>query len=693
MTFWHFLLGRLTWDSVVFVRAWHNPTINEIIGGCAGGVAVLGAVFLFGLITLLGRWRYLWTEWMTSLDHKKIGIMYIVFAGIMLSRALIEAVLMRTQQAVAINNPGLVAPDHFAQLFSTHGTIMVFFVGMPLLTGLINFAMPLQIGSRDVAFPYMNSISLWLTVGGGIMMMASLVFGQFSTGGWSGYPPYTELAFNGGVGPDYWIWAVSLSSLGAMMTGINFAVTIYKFRAPGMGWMRMPLFTWTSICTAILMIFAMPPLTVATLLLAADRYLGMHFFTNTHGGDMMNFVNLFWLFGHPEVYILILPPFGVYSEVVAAYSSKELYGYTSLVIATMAIAIMSFTVWLHHFFTMGQSAGINAFFGIMTMAIGIPTGVKIYDWIWTMFWGEVRFTTALLFSLAFMITFVIGGMTGIILATPPLDYMMHNTLFLVAHFHNMLIPGMLYGVIAGYYYWFPKAFGFRLSETWGRIAFLCWVPGFYLAFMPLYVLGASGVARRTQELFDPAFRPWLIVALLGAFLLLAGLASLFIQLYVSIKQRHSTQVPVGDPWDARGLEWSMSAPPPEYNFTVLPKVEGRDAFYRLKKDNRAYKPADHYEDITLPKNSMCGVLIGLGMTACFFGLVWHIWWLAVFGLVVALGTVIARSFMRDVERTIPAADVAAQDRRWLDRVEAAVPIPRQLELTAANEGLADVRND
>jgi cytochrome o ubiquinol oxidase subunit 1 len=693
MTFWHFALGRLTWESLVFVRAWRDPTLSEIIGGCAGGIAVLGALSLFGLITLLGKWRYLWTVWFTSLDHKKIGIMYMVFAGVMLARALIEAFLMRTQQAVAINNPGLVAPDHFAQLFSTHGTIMVFFVGMPLLTGLINFAMPLQIGSRDVAFPYMNSISLWLSVGGGVMMMASLVLGQFSTGGWSGYPPYTELAFNDGVGPDYWIWSVSLSSLGALMSGINFAVTIYKFRAPGMGWMRMPLFTWTSLCTAILMIFAIPPLTVATLMLAADRYLDMHFFTNTLGGDMMNFVNLFWLFGHPEVYILILPPFGVYSEVVAAYSSKELYGYTSLVIATTAIAILSFTVWLHHFFTMGQSAGINSFFGIMTMAIAIPTGVKIYDWIWTMFWGEVRFTTAMLFSLAFMITFVIGGMTGVILATPPLDYMMHNTLFLVAHFHNMLIPGMLYGVIAGYYYWFPKAFGFRLSETWGRIAFLCWVPGFYLAFMPLYVLGAAGVARRTQELFDPAFRPWLIAALLGAALLLSGLASLFIQLYVSIKQRHTTQVPVGDPWDARGLEWSISAPPPEYNFAVIPEVHGRDAFYALKKSQAAYKPSNRYEDITLPKNSMCGLLIGLSMSACFFALVWHIWWLTILGFTIAIGTVIVRSFMRDVERVIPAAEVAAQDRRWLERVGAAVPIPRQLELSPANEGLADVRND
>ena len=693
MTFWHFLFGQMTWNCLVFVRTWRDPTLSEIIGGFAGAIAVLGAVGLFGLITFLGKWRYLWTEWMTSLDHKKIGIMYIAFAGVMLARALIEAVLMRTQQAVAINNPGLVAPEHFAELFSTHGTIMVFFVGMPLLTGLMNFVMPLQIGARDVAFPYMNSISLWLTIGGGILMMASLVVGEFSTGGWSGYPPYTELAFNAGVGPDYWIWAVSLSSLGALMTGINLAVTIYKFRAPGMQWMRLRLFTWTTLCTSILMIFAVPPLTVATFLLAADRYLGMHFFTNTLGGDMMNFVNLFWLFGHPEVYILILPAFGVYSEVVSAFSSKELYGYTSLVIATMVIGILSFTVWLHHFFTMGQSAGINSFFGIMTMAIGIPTGVKIYDWIWTMYWGEVRFTTALLFSIAFMITFVIGGMSGIILATPPIDYMVHNTLFLIAHFHNMLIPGMLYGVIAGYYYWFPKAFGFRLSETWGRIAFCCWVPGFYLAFMPLYVLGAAGVARRTQELFDPALRPWLIAAELGALLLFAGLASLFMQLYVSIRDRYTTQVPVGDPWDARGLEWSMSAPPPEYNFAVVPEVEHRDPFYWQKMHKRAYKPANKYEDISMPKNSMGGMLVGLGMTACFFGLVWHIWWMAAVGLATSLGTVVVRSFMRDVDRIIPASEVAATHRRWLDRVGAAVPIPRQLELTPENEGLADVQND
>ncbi|HTI00958.1 MAG TPA: cbb3-type cytochrome c oxidase subunit I [Acidisoma sp.] len=684
---WHIFLGRFEWDSLPFVKAWENPTVSELIAAGAAAIVILGAVISFGLITWLRAWRYLWTEWLTSLDHKKIGIMYIVFAVVMIARALIEAVLMRVQQAIAINAHGILAPDHFSQLFTTHGTIMVFFVGMPLLTGLINFAMPIQIGSRDVAFPFMNSVSLWLTIGGGGLMMVSLVIGEFSTGGWSGYPPYTELAFNGGVGPDYWIWAVTMSSLGAMMTGINFAVTVYKFRAPGMHWMRMPLFCWTSICTAVLMIFAMPPLTIATLLLAADRYLGMHFFTNGGGGDMMNYVNLFWLFGHPEVYILILPAFGVYSEVVSAFSSKELYSYVGLVIATVVIAFLSFTVWLHHFFTMGQSAAINAFFGIATMAIGIPTGVKIYNWIWTMFWGEVRYTAPMLFSIAFMVTFTIGGAAGIVLATPPLDYMMHNTLFLIAHFHNMLIPGLLYGMIAGYQYWFPKAFGFRLDEFWGRISVLFWVVGFYMAFMPLYVMGAAGVARRTDELFDPALRPWVIVAVLGAFLIFAGLACLFIQLWVSVKNRHRLMVPAGDPWDGRSLEWSIPCPAPEYNFATIPHVSRRDAYHWRKINGGAYKPADHYRDIEMPKNSMFGPVVGVATAISFFGLVWHIWWMAALFFILAIISGLARSFMRDLHKVIPAAQVEAADRRWLATAAAARPVPRTLELSPENEGL------
>jgi cytochrome o ubiquinol oxidase subunit 1 len=521
-------------------------------------------------------------------------------------------------------------------------------------------------------------------------MMVSLVLGKFSTGGWSGYPPYTGLEFTPGVGPDYWIWAVTLGSLGSTMTGINFAVTLYKKRAPGMGLMRMPLFCWTALCTSILMIFAMPALTVATTLLALDRYLSMHFFTNGMGGNMMNYANLFWLFGHPEVYILILPAFGVYSEVISTFSSKRLYGYASLVWATMAIAVLSFTVWLHHFFTMGQSPTINAAFGIATMTIGIPTGVKVYDWILTMYRGRVRFTVPMLFSIAFLVTFVIGGASGIILAIPPLDYMVHNTLFLVAHFHNMLIPGMLYGMLAGYQYWFPKAFGFRLNETWGRASFVCWVVGFYLAFMPLYVLGAEGMPRRTVEVFHASYEPWLLVAELGGFVLFAALACLFVQLWVSIRQRESGRVFAGDPWDGRGLEWSVSAPPPEYNFAVIPVVEGRDAFMLLKERDEPYARPARFEDIAVPRNSGAGVAIGIAGATCGFGLVWHIWWLAILGVLAMWAAVIWRSFVRETERVVPASEVARIESRWLRHVAHTPTIPRELETTAENRGLAHV---
>ena len=687
---WPAVLGRFDWTALPFVRAVQHPDVSEIIGAFAASLVILGAVAVIALLTRYRLWRPMWKDWLTSLDHKKIGIMYIVIAFVMLSRALIEAVLMRMQQAAAINHPGFLSSDHFGQLFSTHGSIMIFFMAMPFLTGLINYVMPLQIGARDMAFPWANSVALWLTGGAAGLMMVSLVIGRFSTGGWSGYPPYTELAFSPDVGPDYWIWAVSLGSIGSTLAGINIACTIYKLRAPGMKMMRMPLFCWTSLCTAILMIFAMPPLTVATALLALDRYLGFHMFTNDLGGNMMNYANLFWLFGHPEVYILILPAFGVYSEVVSTFSSKALYGYTSLVLATMTIAVLSFTVWVHHFFTMGQNADINAVFGVATMTIGVPTGVKIYDWIWTMFRGRVRLTVPMLYSLAFMMTFVIGGITGIVLAMPPLDYLVHNTLFLVAHFHNMLIPGLLYGMLAGYTYWFPKAFGFRLDERWGRIAWGCWVVGFYLAFMPLYVLGAAGMARRTLEVFEPSFRPWLYVAGAGALVLLCALASLLVQLWVSIRDRERNRVFAGDPWDGRGLEWSMSAPPPEYNFAVLPQVDGRYPFFAAKRSGEAYREPQHCDAITVPRESALGPVIGVAGAVVGFALVWHMWWLAVLGLLTVVAAVIARSFAREVERTIPAEEVQRREQDWLRAVRAALPIPRRDETNPVNHGLAEI---
>lgn len=688
----HLLLGRLSWDALPFWSAIQDPTrsniVNAVIATGAAGMVVVGAIVVFGLITWYRKWGVLWSEWLTSVDHKRIGIMYIVLAFVMLARAVIEAVLMRSQQAFGLGG-GFLSPEHFSQLFTTHGSIMIFFMAMPLLTGLINYVMPLQIGARDMSFPVMNSISLGLTAAGAGLVMISLVLEKFSTGGWSGYPPYTEMAFNPGVGPDYWIWAVTLSSIGTTMTGINFAVTIYKERAPGMTLFRMPLFCWTALCTSILMIFAMPPLTVATLMLALDRYLDFHLFTNDLGGNMMNYANLFWLFGHPEVYILILPAFGVYSEVFSTFSSKRLYGYTALVYATMTIAVLSFTVWLHHFFTMGQSPIINSVFGIATMMIGIPTGVKIYDWMLTMFRGRVRFTVPLLYALGFIMLFVIGGLTGVVLANPTIDYQVHNTLFLVAHFHNVLIPGTLFGMLAGYHFWFPKAFGFRLDERWGRIACVFWISGFILAFFPLYGLGLLGMPRRSAAYFEPAYIPFTLIALAGAGLVACALGSLIIQLWVSIRKRDENRVSAGDPWNGRTLEWATSAPPPEWNFPVLPEVSDRDPFAVAKEQGRAYQPARAYADIEMPRNSAMGMIICLASAFTAFGLVWYMWWLASLGALACGAAVIARSFVRNTTRIIPAREVEETDRRWLEAVARARPASRDDETEPSNHGLAE----
>lgn len=679
---WSSLLGRLDLNAL--------PLYSKV-ATAAASLVLLVIIAALILITVKRWWPYLWREWFTSLDHKRIGIMYVALSLIMLMRGIIEAVMMRTQQALAVNSEGYLTPEHFSQMFSTHGTIMIFFMAMPFLTGLINFAMPLQIGARDVRFPMLNAISLWLTAAGAALVMASLMLGKFSTGGWSGYPPFTGVDYQPGVGPDYWIWALTLSSIGSTLTGLNFAVTIYKDRCPGMTLLRMPLFTWTALCTSVLMIFAMPPLTVATLLLALDRYLDFHFFTNTHGGNLMNFVNLFWLFGHPEVYILILPAFGVFSEVFATFSGKRLYGYKSLVWASLAITVLSFTVWLHHFFTMGQSAGVNAAFGIATMLIGIPTGVKIYDWMLTVFRGRVRFSVPILYSAMFLMLFVIGGLTGITLATPPVDYQVHNTVYLVAHFHNMLIPGTLFGMLAGYSYWFPKAFGFRLNEAWGRFTALCFGGGFLLAFMPLYVLGISGMPRRSQAIFTAEFAPLLWTAEIGAVLLSLALVGLYVQLWVSIRDRHRNAVPLGDPWDGRTLEWTTIAPPPEYNFAVLPTIHDRDPFTWLKEHGLAHAPVLRFEDIHLPKNSATPLVIGAASLVCAFGLVWHIGWAAAGGFLLVWGTVIARSFVRDTERVITGATLRQAEERRLQQLRAAAAVARDEEDSSLNAGLAQVR--
>ncbi len=548
--------------------------------------------------------------------------------------------------------------------------------------------MPLQIGARDVSFPVLNSVSLGLTAAGAALVMVSLVVMPFSTGGWSGYPPFTERSFNPGAGPDYWIWAVTLSSLGSTMTGINFAVTIYKERAEGMHFFRMPLFCWTALCTSILMIFAMPPLTVATALLALDRYADFHFFTNDLGGNMMNYANLFWLFGHPEVYILILPAFGIYSEVFATFSGKTLYGYRSLVAATMCIAVLSFTVWVHHFFTMGQSAELNAVFGIATMLIGIPTGVKVFDWMLTMYRGQVRLTVPMIYALGFIMLFVIGGTTGILLANPSVDFQVHNTLFLVAHFHNMLIPGTLFGMLAGYTMWFPKAFGFRLDETWGRRAAIGWIVGFILAFFPLYGLGLLGMPRRAHAFVEPEYVPFTLVALAGALLVLAAFTCLVVQLWVSVGRRRELRVAIGDPWDGRTLEWATPAPPPEYNFPVIPAVTSQDAFTHEKVNGVAYQEPECWADVEMPKNSTLGPVLGIAGFFCAFGLVWYMWWLVIASSLAALVAIIGRSFVRDTTETIPAEEVREEYLAWIEAARAAPRATRARETSHLNFGRA-----
>ncbi len=679
--------GRLSWESFPLAGLIQTPNANEIVANAAAGVVIIGILVVVGALTWFRLWGPLWREWLTSADHKKIGIMYIVFAIVMLARGVLEGVVMRAQQAAGPGD-GFLEADHFAELFSTHGTIMIFFVAVPFVFGLANFLVPLMIGARDVAFPVMNQISLGLTVSAGMMLMVSLLVGEFSTGGWTAYPPYTGAAFNPGVGPDYWIWAIVVSGIGTTLTGINFAVTIYKLRAPGMKFMRLPMYCWTIICSSILIVFAMPPLGVAALMLAADRYLDFHFFTNDLGGNMMNYANLFWLFGHPEVYLLVLPAYGIYSEVFATFSAKRLYGYNSLVIATMSIAVLSFTVWLHHFFTMGQSALINAVFGIATMLIAIPTGVKVYDWMATLFRGRIRFSVPMLYGLAFLMLFVIGGLSGVILANPTVDYQVHNTLFLVAHFHNVLLPGVLFGLLAGYNYWFPKAFGFRLNETWGRITVALWTVGFMLTFLPLYFVGLMGMPRRSFSWEDPSFHPYMIVAVLGSVVILCALLAVVVQLWVSIRDREKTRVPVGDPWDARTLEWSIPAPPPPYNFAIIPHVTDRDDFAAAKERGEAYPAPEAYEDISLPRNTRIGFTLCVLSGVWMFALVWWIWWLAALVSILMLLSFVAWTFKTDIEEVIPAAQVQREHEAWLDLVHASAPINRDFEISSDNRGRA-----
>jgi cytochrome o ubiquinol oxidase subunit 1 len=643
------LLGRLNWH--VF------PT-NPLTYGAALGMLVL-ILAAAGYATYAKRWTWLWKEWLTTTNHKHIGVMYLIVAFLMLIRGGADALMMRADQATSVgSHHGFMSASMFQQVVSAHGTIMIFFAGMGLMFAIINWVVPLQIGARDVAFPFMNATSFWLFAFGALLINLSLGVGQFSAAGWLAYPPLSELRFSPGVGVDYWIWSLQIAGIGSLMSGINFIVTILKERAPGMTMMKLPMFSWSVLGSMTLVAFAFPILTVTLGLLALDRTLGMHFFTAGGGGNAMMYVNLIWAWGHPEVYILVLPAFGVFSEIVPTLSSKRLFGYKSMVAAIGAIVVLSYGVWLHHFFTMGAGADVNAVFGIATMLIAIPTGVKIFNWLFTMYRGRIRFASPMIWFMGFVFLFTMGGVAGVMMAVPAIDFQLHNSLFLVAHFHTMIVSGVMFGYFAGITYWFPKIFGFRLNERLGKYAAYCWIGGFILAFGPLYILGLMGATRRLNHYASNlGWQPLFIVAGIGAAIICVGVGLQILQVIVSIMQRESTRDLTGDPWNARTLEWSTSSPAPFYNFAVIPEVDDIDAFWKMKRAGRQKQEEVQYEALHLPKNTASGLVIALFAFLFGFGMIWHIWWLVIIALLGVITTVIIRT-TSDHEETISAAKVA-----------------------------------
>lgn len=656
------IFGRLSLEAVPY----HEPILLATFA-----MVALGGLAMLGLLTKYRLWVPLWRDWITSIDHKKIGIMYIVLGVVMLLRGFADALMMRAQQAIAFgDNMGYLPPHHYDQIFTAHGVIMIFFVAMPLVTGFMNYVVPLQIGARDVAFPFLNNFSFWMTVGGAVLVMMSLFVGEFAKTGWLAYPPLSGILASPDVGVDYYIWSLQVAGIGTTLSGVNLIATIIKMRAPGMSMMKMPVFTWTSLCTNVLIVVTFPILGATLALLTADRYLGTNFFTTDLGGNPMMYVNLIWIWGHPEVYILVLPVFGIFSEVVSTFSRKKLFGYASMVYATVVITILSYLVWLHHFFTMGSGASVNSFFGITTMIISIPTGAKIFNWLFTMYRGRIKFEVPMLWTVGFMVTFVIGGMTGVLLAVPAADFVLHNSLFLIAHFHNVIIGGVVFGIFAGINYWFPKAFGFRLDAFWGKVSFWCWLIGFWVAFAPLYVLGLMGVTRRVNHFDDPSLQVWFVIAAIGAGIIALGIAAFLVQIGVSILRRKELADVTGDPWGGRTLEWSTASPPPDYNFAFTPVVHEQDAWYDMKARGHQ-RPLAGFKPIHMPKNTAAGFIIAMLATATGFALIWHMWLPAAVGFLATVAAAIVHTFNYDRDFHIPADQVTRSEDARTARLAAA----------------------
>ena len=661
-----FIFGKLTLHDLP--HEWFT------LGG-TGAFIALGILFV-AFFTYFKRWKWLWNEWLTTTDPKKIGIMYFIVAFLMFLRGGLDALMIWTQQVLGANNMpgflgaqhGYLSADHFQQIFTAHGDIMVFFVTMGFLFGLINLIVPLQIGARDLAFPFLNSLGFWLYLAGVIMInMFFVLGGEFAATGWLAVAPLSELQFNPGVGVDYWIWSLQISGIGTLIGGINFVVTILKMRAPGMTLMRMPMFTWASLMGMLLVITIFPILAMTIVLLNLDRIMGMHFFTLDNGGNPMMYWNLIWMWGHPEVYVLIIPVFGIYSEIVSTFSQKKIFGYKSLIAAVGGITLLSFSVWLHHFFTMGAGADVNAFFGIATEFIAIPTGVQIINWLFTMYKGKILFKTPIYWFYGFVSTFTFGGMAGVLMGLPPVDFQVHNSLFLVAHFHTMIVSGALYGIFAGFTYWFPKVFGFKLNERLGKYAFWTWFIGFLVSFTPLFILGFMGATRRLDHYdVSTGWQSLFIVSLLGVMIIACAVGLQILQVIVSIRQRKSNRDLTGDPWNGRTLEWATSSPPPFYNFAVIPEVTSRDAFWEMKQKGK-HKTAVKYKDLELPKNTPMGIYLSAFVFLFGLAMVWHATLFAIIGFVGSIVFIIIKTFDENSEYILPAAEVEKIEKRLRNR--------------------------
>jgi cytochrome o ubiquinol oxidase subunit 1 len=660
---WSPLLGRLALSEIPYT----NPILAPLFV-----VIVLAGIALVAAITYYGKWGYLWKEWFTTVDHKKLGVMYIILGLVMLFRGFIDGLMMRTQQMLAVGPGhngipamgaihGYLTPFHFGQIYSAHGLIMILLAATPLLVGIMNIIVPLQIGARDMAYPYLNALGLWITAAAVFLIMISLFVGDFSHNGWFGYAPIFELAYSPGVGVDYWIWTLELVALGTTLGSINFLATVVKMRAPGMTWSRLPVFTWSAVSANIIALTSFPCLQVALALVGADRYLGTHFFTAGFGGNLMLYTNLFWLWGHPEVYFVILPAFGMLSEIIPAFSEKPIFGYTAMVLATFAIAGVSWIVWLHHFFTMGMGPYVSTEFSIATMLVGIPTGVKVFNWAATMYKGRLTFSAAMLWAIGALFLLLIGGLTGMMLSIPAVNYMVHNSVFVVAHFHMMLLC-IVYAVFGAVIFWFPKVFGFKLNEAWGKIMFWLFSAGTFLVFFPMFMLGFMGETRRLDWPFDPHWAVWFDVQEIGIVVYVLSVLAFLWMIYVSIRDRAQHRVGA-DAWGtSRSLEWLTDSPVPFYNYAMVPHINARDEAAWRREHGFSESRPDHFAAIHMPNNTGVAVYIGALTFVIGFGLTWRIWWLTVAALILTVLIMIYRSGKGD-----PGYVISAEEMEKLDR--------------------------